>query len=642
MNIKIKKSVTLFLIVAFVLNILNFTIVYAHDATQDPRITGLYGSETVGWKINLGARKYDSTISGSAHNAHYLDAITYDFDATFTDEFEYLREYFDNAAKLWSNVQFDGMPFLTIRPRNPNTNESPRITVNRFSNQLEHPATFDLTKSNIVTISSRLDDNDPHRRHYHWESPATIRLNTFDLSSTASADLVTGICAHELGHAIGIGDLYTPNNIDKLMYGDIVGRTGHAPTASDIIGAAIVSGFHTDKDHKWLVTAATTDQHIHHITCSLCFLEKIDEPHAFPAGNFTPCPDDPARHFKLCIYCDTKVTYPHNPNACTDCDGDIYVPSDNPLFAINLTKEIMAIPEGVSIKAYTLGAKDANGNVIWKNLRNDSRFNTSILQKRVFNRNNDVSFRISTEPVIPLNNVKAPPPEAIITFTNIKKRPVRPPNNANYEFRADPTGKTNGNWVAATSNTAKSKEQVQYIISIVSNTKNKDIWPDNWASSKSNATDKSIIVPGLYYSTQGTRKQPEDLQPFPIEGIPVDDFGVRNTYFLRIPEAYDDSNDVYMPACTRPGQNHGQIRTRGLEKPTRYRLLTKVFLGLISIEPQIKIKRGTYVLMDNDIAPTLYTSNDTIMLGDYKGDILLWRAATATKPASVKQTITVD
>lgn len=78
------------------------------------------------------------------------------------------------------------------------------------------------------------------------------------------------VIAHELGHVLGLNDLYSPTNADKLMYGYSTG-TATGPTASDIKGMQVITGSHTT--HTWgykYYTTNTYGQHVHAKYCTVC------------------------------------------------------------------------------------------------------------------------------------------------------------------------------------------------------------------------------------------------------------------------------------------------------------------------------------------------------------------------------------
>lgn len=70
----------------------------------------------------------------------------------------------------------------------------------------------------------------------HWSS-WYMKMNTSKLDSYTSA-LSNGVIAHEFGHVIGLRDLYTAPNTDKLMYAYVNPNTfTTSPTSADIAGA---------------------------------------------------------------------------------------------------------------------------------------------------------------------------------------------------------------------------------------------------------------------------------------------------------------------------------------------------------------------------------------------------------------------
>ena len=62
-------------------------------------------------------------------------------------------------------------------------------------------------------------------------------------------NMTASTLAYELGHAIGLNDLYDDQNVDKLMYGVENYRTVTSPSASDIWGAKVITGVHNT--HMW-------------------------------------------------------------------------------------------------------------------------------------------------------------------------------------------------------------------------------------------------------------------------------------------------------------------------------------------------------------------------------------------------------
>lgn len=70
----------------------------------------------------------------------------------------------------------------------------------------------------------------------HWSS-WYMKMNTGKMDSY-STTLNTGVVAHEFGHVIGLKDLYTSPNTNKLMYKYVnISNPISGPTSADIAGA---------------------------------------------------------------------------------------------------------------------------------------------------------------------------------------------------------------------------------------------------------------------------------------------------------------------------------------------------------------------------------------------------------------------
>ena len=129
--------------------------------------------------------------------------------------------------------------------------------------------------------------NDSNGDHVHWD----IMLNELYKDSINRTTI-----AHELGHVIGLADLYEASNINKLMYnaGD---RTTSVPTTSDIWGAKIITGQHST--HTW-----TSDPYTNH-TCTDCGGYGTHNPH----GPYRKA--GPLYHSYICTSCSQLAYQAH-------------------------------------------------------------------------------------------------------------------------------------------------------------------------------------------------------------------------------------------------------------------------------------------------------------------------------------------
>lgn len=91
--------------------------------------------------------------------------------------------------------------------------------------------------------------NDPTDSAVAIFIPISVNENTGHLTQWAiyinlAYTITPRVLAHELGHVIGLNDLYKKGNSGLLMYGYTSG-TATAPTESDLWGAKVILGIHT-------------------------------------------------------------------------------------------------------------------------------------------------------------------------------------------------------------------------------------------------------------------------------------------------------------------------------------------------------------------------------------------------------------
>ena len=84
------------------------------------------------------------------------------------------------------------------------------------------------------------------------------------------ATLTYSTIVHELGHAVGLTDLYTLNNSNKIMYYTNNGRTATDPHTQDKWGVKVITGYHTS--HTWSYVFYLTNGGVnqHRRRCTSC------------------------------------------------------------------------------------------------------------------------------------------------------------------------------------------------------------------------------------------------------------------------------------------------------------------------------------------------------------------------------------
>ncbi|WP_156926689.1 hypothetical protein [Cohnella panacarvi] len=179
----IKKSMVL-LILIMICTVPN--VVFAHTS-------GSVGGESSGWSLDI------DNHNGSA-------SFKYKFDSSVDDEH---KEYIRTGATRWSSK-------VTITE----SSTGYKGTINQYSD--ENTST-EAAFYNYISSSGHLTS---------WK----IKLNR-PLMSCVSPAKREGIATHELGHAIGLNDLYNSTNDNKLMYG-YSSRTTNSPATADLTGAS--------------------------------------------------------------------------------------------------------------------------------------------------------------------------------------------------------------------------------------------------------------------------------------------------------------------------------------------------------------------------------------------------------------------
>lgn len=113
---------------------------------------------------------------------------------------------------------------------------------------------------NRIVAQTILIDTDKSGHLTKWE----MKIN---LAYTVSVATI----AHEFGHVIGLNDLYEPKNYNKLMCGYSNACTAIRPMTTDLWGAMVITGQHTNHqwDYKFYKTTGSTSSHI--IYCPQCY-----------------------------------------------------------------------------------------------------------------------------------------------------------------------------------------------------------------------------------------------------------------------------------------------------------------------------------------------------------------------------------
>ncbi len=250
-----KRKLTIALLVLSIITLLSLQV-YAHNSSQVDILDHetdnghtIIGSESIGWIID------ESMHLGSS-------VLTYRFSNTVTQT---QKNSFYAAISIWSNAY-------------------PYLSFTESSSGLLYITTNNANNGKIATTSGATNSNG------HFTS-ATITINNYYSSYINPVSL-----AHEIGHVIGLNDLYDDGNDNKIMYG-YYGTSATAPATEEIWGVSILQNRHgnTGYEHDWKYTNAKK-------TCSYCGGVKTEQHH----------------------YVWTQYNATYHKGTCTDCGAIVY------------------------------------------------------------------------------------------------------------------------------------------------------------------------------------------------------------------------------------------------------------------------------------------------------------------------------
>lgn len=138
-----------------------------------------------------------------------------------------------HAGTRYINYRFDNVParyqtFTANGVSRWNNTNVVSISLSTSSNNVVQ-IYRDNNSSTVASVTSVYNAATRHKTRW------TMRYNEPKMTFRSDAQN-NGTAAHEFGHTIGLADLYTSPNINKLMYG-YSSRTVGFPTSSDITGA---------------------------------------------------------------------------------------------------------------------------------------------------------------------------------------------------------------------------------------------------------------------------------------------------------------------------------------------------------------------------------------------------------------------
>ncbi len=291
--------------------------------------TTFTGDESVGWQLY-----YSDNYSAYLHHDSYHNTITYYFHPNPSQDYTYpsiasvtsdMADKFDSGADMWNNAKYNtSLSVASLSSVSSST--AAVIDVMKYTS-IEQTAA-------IMASEDRIEYGD----HKHIQK-AVILINSNCWADDDEAKNI-GTCAHEIGHVIGLKDLNNSSNKDKLMYFHTDNRTTDILHASDIKGAAVVSGVHTNH----LAGSYTSLDEYHYGKCSMC-------DHDMPMNLHTLTPpytsNNDYKHSAKCSVCNGTGTENHNWNtpsywtstnhviSCTKCNKSVYPSHGGTFSSIN-------------------------------------------------------------------------------------------------------------------------------------------------------------------------------------------------------------------------------------------------------------------------------------------------------------------
>lgn len=161
------------------------------------------GGEDVGWSIDEGYHTNGTTI-------------TYSFSTTDSHLTNTYKGYVTEGASKWSSL----------------------VTI-----------TLKADGTGMGKISTFYNANTSTTAQFcNYSSDSSGHLTSWEIQMNRAHQMTAVTLAHEFGHVSGLNDLYDSQNIGKLMYG-YSNRIATGPTASDIWGAKVITGVHSN--HSW-------------------------------------------------------------------------------------------------------------------------------------------------------------------------------------------------------------------------------------------------------------------------------------------------------------------------------------------------------------------------------------------------------
>lgn len=270
---------------------------------------------------------YNESLYGNIKWSEYLsDRQIYEFKQNFINSMEkwnHIFLYYDNGN------YYSTMKLVKIIE---GTEDNHNIAIRPVNE-----GDIAQTKQNPFYIQENETLNDENIEHVHCQN-WIININ-IDLLSNYFEDenlkpiILSRTGAHEIGHILGLYDIDQIENTESSLFHHEEVLMGYSYfvenpnttyqnrqteiTYRDIIGAAIIRGYHSDSNHKWLCDE-TFQNGKYKLICSICngikYVNSIndinydkyyycDSNHSLESGNMMPVASYDTKDYYKCKYC---------------------------------------------------------------------------------------------------------------------------------------------------------------------------------------------------------------------------------------------------------------------------------------------------------------------------------------------------
>lgn len=305
------------------------TVSFAHDegstvfhvkTCTDYKGRTCIGGENLGFMVNMNQYAGHATTFNLTYCFQLTQYGVSDLQGPYDEKVNLntlntdIKNMFRNAAEKWNAVTVNGKKLVNLRE----VSSGGDIVV-------KNPLSVN---DNVLVIASTDGKPDEAYHTRKW----TISLQMFKWLCGYVEEYGSLIFAHELGHVLGLADLSSQSNQNKLMYYTSAGKdlNNYQITTSEIMGLQLIM------NHESHTISSPTEG-----ICSECGLEAE---HDFVSGSIVNC--DGNKYYQKCVSCDYKTLETHTASLTS---GKKLGSSDENLLTHHITR---CTDCGKTIKAF--------------------------------------------------------------------------------------------------------------------------------------------------------------------------------------------------------------------------------------------------------------------------------------------------